>query len=369
MGKRANGEGSITKRKDGRWMARFYITCPDGTRKRQHITKHTKAEVLEVMRKEQELARYGAPVVHDGRKVGEYLDYWLEYIAPMKVRNTTLISYEQTIRLRIKPAIGNKTLSALAPMDVQFMINQHMKAGGSPRLAQIMRNVLSSALHDAVNRQIINRNVSRLVDVPQDIHKERSYWTPEYCTKFLDSIKDHRFYPIFLLYFTYGMRRGEALGLRWCDIDFESKVIHIRQQLVEMGRHIFINDPKTEQSRRDLPIMPEVEKTFLELSKLEHEPNALVFRSRTGTPYQPNNVFRFFKKQTRLLGLPEISIHDIRHTVATMIKDGNVPLKDAQMTLGHASPTTTMEYYQHSSLENKSHALAAMWGNVAEKSA
>jgi len=365
---RARGEGSISQRKDGRWMARFYITCPDGTRKRQHIFKKTKSEALAAMRDELRLAAFGSPVVRDGRKVGDYLDYWLQYLAPNKVRKTTLIGYEATVRNHIKPVIGDKTLLGLSPADVQAMINRHMKNGGSARLAQIIRNVLSAALHAAVNRQILHRNVARLVDVPQDVHKERGFWSPEECGKFLDSIKDHRFYPIFEIYFTFGMRRGEALGLRWCDVDFEEKVIHVRQQVVQMGKHIFIAEPKTENSKRKLPLLPHIGELLLKQRRKEPKawPEALIFHSSTGTPYQPNNVFRYFKKKIRELGLPEISIHDIRHTVATMMKDNDVPVKDAQMTLGHASPTTTMQHYQHSSLDKKNKALSAISKNIRQ---
>ena len=361
--RRAKGEGSISKRKDGRWMARYMVVLPDGTKKRQQILRKTKSEALSIMRKEMEAASYGSPVIHDGRRVGEYLDYWLEHIAPNKVRKTTLIGYEQYIRTKLKPAIGNKTLVGLTPMDVQFMINNHIKSGGSARAAQIMRNVLSSALHDAVNRQIINRNVSRLVDVPQDIRKERAIWTSEQMSIFLNRIKTHQFYPIFELYCTYGMRRGEALGLRWCDVDFSNKTINIRQQLIGLGRHIFIGPTKTNAGTRSLPLLPHIE-TMLAPNRPAEESDALIFQTSNGTPYQPNNVFRFFRKKTRELGLPEIALHDIRHSVATMMKDNGVPVKDAQMTLGHASPTTTMLIYQHSDMNSKNNALTAISANI-----
>ncbi len=350
-------------------MARFYIILPNGSKRRVSICRKSKDEAFEQMRKEQDLARRGAPVIHDGRTVSEWLDYWMMNIAPNKIKQTTLIGYEATIRNHIKPAIGHRTLIGLSPLDVQGMINSFMSGGGSARQAQIIRNTLSSALADGVKRQIVHTNVSRPVDVPQREMKERGYWNPEQCSKFLDSIKSHKFYPIFELYFTYGMRRGEALGLRWRDVDFEGKVIHIRQQLVEMGKHIFVSTPKTTNSKRDLPLLHHIESVLLATREGNESDDDFVFRSRTGTPYQPNNIFRFFRKHVRELGLPVISIHDIRHTVATMMKDSGVPLKDAQMTLGHASPTTTMQHYQHSSLDSKNLALTKIAATVARESA
>jgi len=154
-------------------------------------------------------------------------------------------------------------------------------------------------------------------------------------------------------------------------VNFEEKALYIRQQIVQMGKHIFIGDPKTETGKRELPLLPHIEKLLIKQRALE--PGAalesLIFHSSNGTPYQPNNIFRFFKKKLRELGLPDISIHDIRHTVATMMKDEDVPIRDAQKTLGHASPITTMQHYQHSSLEKKKKALNAVSNRMRQGAA
>jgi len=314
------------------------------------------------MKREQQLEAEGTPVFHDGRTVGEWLDYWVENIAPKQVRQTTLIRHKQQVRLHLKPALGKKTLFELSVMDVQNMIDKYIANGGSPRMAQITRNVLSAALRTAMRREIIHRNVSRLVEIPHTIYKERNVWNPEQIKIFLTHIQGHAMYPIFAMLFTYGLRRGEALGLRWCDIDFDKKLICIRQQLIEIAGQFIIGEPKSSAGKRELPMLPHIEVILAELraKSPDNAPEGFIFRTSTGTHYQPSNVYKVFKREINNLGLPDISIHDIRHTVATLMKDNNVPVKDAQMTLGHANIQTTLQIYQHSSIENKNKALISV---------
>jgi len=355
---RARGEGSISKHKDGRWMARFYITCPDGTKKRQHIYRKTKNEALAAMREELRLAAFGSPVVHDGRKVGEYLDYWLQHIAPNKIRKSTLIGYEATVRNHIKPAIGNKTLVGLSPEDVQIMINRHMKNGGSARLAQIIRNVLSAALHAAVNRQILHRNVARLVDVPQDVHKERGFWSPEECGKFLEHIKKHPFYPIFEMYFTFGMRRGELCGLEWRDIDFDGQMLHIVRTSQYIGnKTMHTKEPKTKSGIRDFSLSTSACNLLRDYQTWQNEQkdklgdrwteNDRLFTTWDGKPIHPDTITDWFGKFIKRSGLPHVTLHSLRHTNATLMIAEGTDICTVSRRLGHANTSITLNIYSH----------------------
>ena len=361
---RAKGEGNITKRKDGRWMARYTIVMPNGKKRRQHIIKKNRDEVLALMKKEMTLANEGRPIIRDGRTVGQWLDFWLKHIAPHKVRQSTLIGYETTVRVHLKPAIGNVTLSSLSPLHVQKMISNHLERGGSVRVAQIIRNVLSAALRSAMQREMIHRNVARLVDLPQGHKKERPLWTEMQMREFLEKSRGHMYYPIFAMLCTYGMRRGEVLGLRWQDIDFEGGTFTISHQVVQMGSNILFGNPKTEAGRRTLPLLPHIRAILADLPHRTVADTDLVFTGRNGRFIQPSNLLRTFHLLTARYGLPRIPIHSIRHTVATMMKDNGVAPKDAQMTLGHADIQTTMQFYQHSSLGNKTAALEKIAGKI-----
>ncbi len=357
--RRSNGEGSICRLKDGRYIARYYALMPDGTKKRQAITKRTYKEAMEAMRREQELAAMGAPVVRCNEKLSDYLRYWLRDIAPTRLRPSTVVTYESMTRNYIIPTLGYYRLGSLKPSLIQDVINRFHANGCSARRCEMIKNTLSSALTAAVKRELIPSNVARLVDVPRSEQKEKNLWTIEQINYFLENIKDHRFYPIFLLYFSYGMRRGEALGLRWRDIDFENKTIHIRQQVTQINSRIEIGDLKTNASKRELPLMEHIE-IALKSQKRINNPYDLIFVSSLNTPIRPNNLYRAFCKLQQDLGLPHLKIHDTRHAAATLLKDLGVPIKDTQVILGHASITTTIQHYQHSNLENKKQALESL---------
>ena len=356
MARRSNGEGSVGKRKDGRWMARFYITCPNGVRKRVCLIKKKKSEVVAAMQYEMRQAAQGTPITHDGRTVAEWLDHWHKQIDKNKVKLSTWYLHEQHIRINIKPLIGHVRMDNLAPHHVQGMIESLLKRGASARTCQLARNTLSAALKCALNREVIHRNVARMVDVPESIRKEREIWTKDQLNQFLEAAQDSQYFPAFKLLCTYGLRRGEALGLRWCDVNFENKTISIEQQLIESGKHIFIGTTKTNAGKRTLPLTADVEAILADYPR-KGDNDSLIFQTRNGTPLQPNNLYRLFQQISAKAGLPRIAVHDLRHSVATAMKEANVPIKDAQMILGHADPTTTMRIYQHSSLDSKKNAL------------
>lgn len=131
--------------------------------------------------------------------------------------------------------------------------------------------------------------------MPQKVNKEKELWTADQSKQFLESIKDERFYPIFSLFFTYGMRRGEALGLRWKDIDFENKTIHLRQQVIQINSQIMIGDLKTNASQRELPLLPHIEQVLKSVERMDNQYD-LIFVSSQKTPIRPSNLHREFRK-------------------------------------------------------------------------
>ena len=360
MSRRANGEGTIGKRKDGRWEARYWVTLPDGTRKRQSVIKIKRNDALETMKQEQALASQGTPVNRDGQTLNQFLDYWLENIAPIDKRPATLCKYEMVTRVHIKPYIGLRRLVSLSVSDVQALIKNRQQAGCSPRMIQIIRNVLSSALKSAQRLELIHKNVARLAIVPVAPQVKRSTWSCEQASTFLEHAKTHRLYPAFLMFFSYGMRRGEVLGLRWCDVDFENDSIHICQQQSYVNARISFGELKTKASNRYLPLLPNVKHELLKMRPNEMGQNGLVFLSLAGTPIDPKNLVRTFHMLRKEVGLPRITIHEIRHTTATLLKNLNVPARDAQLILGHSSVITTQQHYQHADIELQKEALETL---------
>lgn len=355
---RQKGEGSLTLRNDGRWMARFSVTLPTGERKRQHIVLKDKDEVMRRMRREMQSASRGISVNHDGRTVAVWLEYWIREVHPQKAKDSTVEQHRRHVRI-ISEDIGSILLSNLSPLHVRQMLDKWEARGMGRRQQQIGRNVLSAALRDALRMEYVHRNVARLVDPPKYVKSERRTWTPAEARHYLNSIREHRLYGLFLIFFQYGLRRGEACGLRWKDIDFEQNIIRVRQQLYPLGNAYKLGELKTPQSRRDLALTQHLKEVLLKEYEQRGQPfgDELLYISVRGNHLDGRSLLQFFQKSAWEADLKPITLHEIRHTVATQLKDNGVPPKEAQAILGHSSIITTLEIYTHVSADDKRKAI------------
>lgn len=374
--KRAVGEGTICRRKDGRWEVALTCETTSGARKRirKYASSRAEADGLLVELKGQ--VRGGIPVPDQAWKLADYLDYWLENVVRVAKRPATYELYEATVRLHLKPALGKHSLVRLSVPIVQRFLNDQSSSGKySLRKVQIMRTVLSAALTRAMREQLLVHNVARLVELPQwQRTAALEPWNVDEIKSFLAAASDHKLNAAFLLSVMYGLRRGEVLGLRWCDVDFEHDELHIRQQLQRLQQGLSIGPVKTAAGERDFHLVSTVREALFARREAQaadqaragvdwhgkSEDEALVFTSSTGNPHEPKNYNRAFKQLCRAIGLREIRLHDLRHTQATLLKDLNVPVRDVQAILGHASPVTTQLIYEHVSLEASARALGSV---------
>src|ERR1700694_3422588 len=163
--KRKRGDGTVTKRKDGRWEAAAYVNTPDGSRRvRRYTATRTEAEAILV-----ELRKKNANGILTNtkeRKLGEYFDYWLA-ITKNRVRLNTYIGYEATVRIYLKPGLGQKSLTKLGPREIQLFFDNQLRTGVSVRNIQKQKIVLSSVLKKAEQEELLERNAARLVQIPQ----------------------------------------------------------------------------------------------------------------------------------------------------------------------------------------------------------
>lgn len=369
-GKRANGEGSIYQRGDGRWGASAFVDTTSGKRKRIHIYGKTRQEVHERLTEKLAQAQKGVRTPDKEWTVGAYLDYWLSNVVTSKNRPRTVELYEAFIRRHLKPTLGSIRLSKLTVQHVQTFLNERLATGSSTRSVQQMRSTLRAALSRAEREELVVRNVAKLVDIPAYRRKPITPWTAEQTVAFLNAARGHRWYGAYLMLLTYGMRRGEVLGLRWRDVDLDEGVIHVEQQLQRIGSELKTGEVKTEAGRRPLPLIPQVRNVLVELAAQRsaetahpHGPTPdsthdLIFLSSTHTPIDPKNFVRSFHQIGEQAGLPRITVHHTRHTAATILKKLGVPARDTQLILGHAHITTTQQIYQHGDIEGQTRALA-----------
>lgn len=359
MAKRGQNEGSIYKRKDGRWVASLNLGFQGGKRKRKCFYGWTRREVQEKLTEALRNLQQGLPLANDVITVEQFLDKWLEDSARPNVRSLTYESYERIIRNHIKPELGRIKLAKLAPHHIQSLINKKLEEGASPRYVQYIHAVLRGALGQAYKWGMIHRNVAKLVDPPRVRRAEVIPLTPEQARAFLETAKGDRLEALYCVALALGLRRGEALGLKWEDINFETGTLRVNHSLQwPKGGGWVLVEPKTARSRRNIRL-PQVTLTALIKHRKRQvkerllvgdrwEDFGFVFTTGKGTPLMGWNVAkRSFKPLLKKAGLPDIRFHDLRHTAASLLLAQGVQPRVIMETLGHCSISLTMDVYSH----------------------
>jgi integrase len=357
--RKANGEGTIYRRKDGRYEGAVWVQTTSGVPKRRSVYGKTRAEVDTRLTNLKVKEQQGIPAADRSWRLGEYLDYWLEQVVKVTRRPATYAQCETIVRLYLKPGLGEQKLHQISMPTVQRFVGSLLIDGHSISKMHVVRKVLSSALTRAEREELVNRNVARLVELPSYEPAEVHPWTVPEAKAFLNAATGSLYDAAYFLLLFYGLRRGEVLGLRWQDVDFVGGVLRVRQQLQRVGHNLLIGPLKTRASQRELPLLPAVTAVLTKhrkhsVTSTDHD---LVFPTSTGTPTDPRNFVRAFDQLCERYGLRRIKVHALRHTTATLLKDGGVADRDIQRILGHARVTTTQELYQHSDLTSRREGL------------
>jgi integrase len=381
--KRGNNEGSIVHRKDGLWMAQMTVgrNPQTGKLKRASFYGKTRKEVADKLAKALRDQQQGIFVEPHKLTLGEWMSKWLwDYKRP-SLRSTTFDNYEMLIRRHLKPALGNIALRDLRPEHLQHFYNQKSKEGLSSRSVRLMHTVLHGTLSQAEKNQLVARNVSKLTERPQGVRQDvQTLTVAQVSTSLLPALKDDRLFAVIYLAFGTGLRRGELLALRWQDVDLNEALLRVRQTLARVNTYnekggmkktqLIFQEPKTTQSRRTVPI-PNACIVALNRHRAQqageklllgpgYEDHGLVVCQPDGRPIDPRNFLRYFKKALKLAGLPDIRLHDARHTFATMMLELGESPKTVQTILGHSRVAITLDIYSHVSLELEKKAAAKL---------
>ena len=355
MARRGRGEGGITKRSDGRWMGQASLGWQDGKRRRKTVYGRTKSEVQDKLRETLHRKAHGLPPVPEQETVGTFLRRWLD-IKEGHVRQRTWTRYEQIVRAHLLPSLERIRLAKLTPQDVAACV-RHVEASGSAYMARGARDVLRTALNQAVRWELVSRNVAVLTDPPRHRARQIRPLTPQQATKLLAAVGGHRLEGLITVATGLGLRQGEALGLRWEDVDLEAGELSVQQTLERAGAEPRFGEPKTERSRRKIT-MPAVVVAALRRHRtrqLEEQlaagprwnKSGLVFTTLIGTPMDRGRLHKSFKQILRAAGLPAIRYHDLRHTAATLLLAQGVAPRTIMETLGHSRISITMDTYAH----------------------
>lgn len=353
--------GQIIKRGPNTWLVRVYMgTDANGKRKYHNRTVHgTKKDAeryLAQVLRDRDLGLFVEPT---RQTVNEYLDRWLSEVVKQRVRPRTYHDYESLLKRYVRPVLGARRLSQLNPVEVQALYNDLVEQGLSARTVRYVHAVLHSALKQAVKWGMVQRNVAKLVELPRQKKREMCCLTPEEARRFLDAAKGTRWEALFSLMLTTGLRPGEALGLKWADVDFENGRLHVQRALVRINNsgQWRLEEPKTVRARRVIPLPRNVlqvlkvhRKQQLEekLKATNYTDYGFVFATANGRPLAEKNLVReYFKPLLKKAGLPDIRLYDLRHTCATLLLAAGENPKVVSERLGHASVTITLDTYSH----------------------
>lgn len=252
--KRGQGEGSIYKRKDGLWVGAVNLGYQNGKLKRKSFYGKTREEVQIKLVAALSDVQKGIPIPTERQTLAKFLQSWLTEVVKPSVRPKTLKTYAYIVKLHLEPELGKKVLTKLIPQDVQRFLNEKLKADLSARTVRHINDTLRCALNVALRWGLVSRNVATLVGPPRIQRKEIRSFTPDEARTFLKIIKGDRLEALFSVALSLGLRQGEALGLRWQDIDFEARTLRVSYAIQRIEGKLQIVEPKTERSRRVLPL-------------------------------------------------------------------------------------------------------------------
>lgn len=384
---RRNGEGSIRLRADGRYEARVWVFTTDGREVRKSVYGATWDEAHAAMVKLKADALAGKRLPATGATVADYLDHWLAEVAAHRVRPSTLTSYRWLARTYVIPYVGTKKLARLRPSDIRTFLHRlknvcqccalgkdakrvergqparccarkprqccgSFLSDGSVRYAH---RLLRAALEDAVVEELIATNPAKSLRISHRYRPKFTPWSADEAKRFLKTAREDRWYALYAVALALGLRRGEALALRWSDVDLVDGVLHVRQTLQRTAGKLRFGPVKTDGSERTVAIpAPLVEvlrrHRAIQASEREAAGNTwreygLVFTTKIGTPIEPRNLNRHFERLCERAGVRRIRVHDLRHSCATLLYDQGVPIERIQDVLGHSSPTVTKSIY------------------------
>ena len=358
--RRSNGDGTYHQRPDGRWCGRGVVHLLEGGTKRIAVYGATRREAQDKLLIKLSSDRRGAFISRREQNVATYLDSWFETVVRASKKVRTQEFYESAIRLYLKPTFGEIKLAKFSVQDAQRGFNKLLAAGNGVRTVQKTHQTLRAALTQAEREDLIVRNVARHVVLPAYTKKPIVPWTVEQQRIFLATAQGHPWFGAYVLLLNYGLRRGEVLGLRYCDIDLDNGVIYIRQQLQRIaGQGLTVGTTKTAAGQRALPLSLAARDALPTFPAVPSEATAarFLFSSKAGGPVDPKNFVRAFHRIRERAGLPFITVHHLRHSAATTMKNIGAAAADAQSILGHAHVTTTMQIYQHSDPHAQLHVL------------
>ncbi|MDQ6946005.1 MAG: site-specific integrase [Actinomycetota bacterium] len=351
MARRNRGLGAVFLRADGRWEGQIRI----GGGRRRSFYAHTRRDLVHKLADARWALGEGLPVSAGTQSLRAYLEYWL-MVCRTRLRPITLVIYARDVR-RLTAVLGDVPLRNLTPGLIQSAYAVLLDQGFSKRTVEKTHAVLHRAMDQAMHWGLTARNPTELVSPPRPVRREMTALTGSQFAQLLRVTEGSRWYPLWVLLGTSGLRVGEALGLLWKDVDLNGGRLAVRHTLQRQPGTGFVLGPtKTEKSRRTVYLSTlacraleqqrENQSRLRRVSKRWLE-TGLVFTNRHGHAVGPGVVNRAPAEALHHASLPHVRVHDLRHSTTSMLLEAGTHPKVVQDLLGHSTIQLTLDTYSH----------------------
>ena len=308
--------------------------------------------------------------------LGKFLLDWLENEHQHRIAHSTFKRYRALAIHHIDPIIGEIQIRKVLPTDITLVLSKMRERGQSPRSQQQARALLSVALGEAENKGYIALNPVKKVRIPVNKGREIEPLAIEEVKRLLETYEGTYMSARLHIALLAGLRQGEALGLRWQDIDFDSATLEVRNQIQKIDGHLQLTGLKTDRSKRFIALTGgsleslKQHRQIIENMRLAcgdfWQENDLVFPHTDGTFHPAILDYNAWKRSLRLCGIKSRRLHDARHTAATLMYALGVGIEVISRALGHSSSAITSKLYVHSAIQPQ-RAAAHLMSELIER--
>lgn len=351
MDRRQQGLGGVYQRRDGRWEGRLRIRGGP----RRSFYGRSRRDVIRRLGEARWALGQGLVVTAGTTSLRVYLQSWL-MVCRTRLRPITMVTYARDAR-RLADVLGDTPVRSLTPGLIQSAYAALLDQGFSKRTVEKTHAVLHRAMDQAMHWGLTARNPTELVSPPRPVRREMTALTGSQFRQLLQVTEGSRWYPLWVLLGTSGLRVGEALGLMWKDVDMDAGRLAVRHTLQRQpGMGFFLGPTKTEKSRRTVYLSGFARKALEQQREHQYRSQrisrrwfetGLVFTNQNGEAVGPGGVNRALDEALENAGLPHVRVHDLRHTTASLLLEAGVHPKVVQDLLGHSTIQLTLDTYSH----------------------
>lgn len=375
--RRANGEGSKpVQRKDGRWQVHVRYVDETGLSKRVTVYGRTAKETREKAGTVRARLARKQPPKDSSALLSTFTSEWVTTTLEVSNRKTSTKAMYAALAKRhiVEDEIGRRSLDQVQARHVEGWVAGLRKKGLAESTVRSTYTVLRAILDTAVRDKAIVENPAAVVRRPRVESKEATYLTPDKVEQLLAAAEGSRYAPLFRLLVNTGLRRGEALALRWSDVDLDARTIRVAGTLSREADGLVVTSTKTAKSRRTLFMTDETKAILGELKSRQRRErlaagsmwvrSGFIFTTELGEPCDPRNALRALKAAADRAELSGVGLHTLRHSAASVLLTKGVPLKVVSEILGHSSTAITGDVYGHVAPDVAAEAMRVLSGAV-----